>query len=91
MKGAVSAQEDLQGSETELRELLEAVNGEDLGEQTVQFAGGFRKLQFGVRPRFDIYRTEKTKVQDLRDFEKILKKDFPADSSISKLLLNISN
>lgn len=77
-----------------LQDLLGAVTAEDSGEERegkVQFAGGFRKLQFGARPRFDIYRTEKTKVQDLRDFENILKKDFSPDSSISKLLMNITN
>ena len=77
-----------------LQDLLGAVNAEDSGEERegkVQFAGGFRKLQFGARPRFDIYRTEKTKVQDLRDFENILKKDFSPDSSISRLLMNITN
>ena len=81
---------------TKLEDLLSGVNNDrvESGEKSldrIEFAGGFKKLQFGVRPRFDLYRSEKIKVQDLRDYNKLInKKDISPDSPISTLLRNLN-
>ena len=79
-----------------LEDLLSGVNNgkvelEDQSVDKIKFPGGFKKFQFGVRPRFDLYRSEKTKVQDLRDYEQLInKKDLAEESPISTLLYNLN-
>ena len=71
-----------------LEDLLSAVNNdpvevEEKSAEKIEFAGGFQKVQFGVRPRSDLYRSETVKVQDLRDYDKLISmKYITADSPI---------
>ena len=79
---------------TKLENLLHAVDhgqSKDNTGQNIVFAGGFQKLMFGSRPRFDIYRSEKTKVQDLRDFESLIRRNTDANSPLARLFIMNSN
>ena len=75
---------------TKLEDLISGVNNDrvEIEEESIEFAGGFKKFQFGVRPRFDLHRTEKVKVQDLRDYGQLIN-GTGTDSPISTLLLNL--
>ena len=79
-----------------LEDLLSGVNNgkvevEDKSLDKIEFSGGFKKYQFGVRPRFDLHRSEKIKVQDLRDYGQLInRKDIPEESPISNLLFNLN-
>ena len=79
-----------------LEDLLSGVNNgkvelEDKSVDKIEFAGGFKRFQFGVRPRFDLHRSEKIKVQDLRDYGQLINsKDLPEESPIRTLLFNLN-
>ena len=81
---------------TKLEDLLSGVSNDKVEDKEkslrrITYAGGFKKYQFGVRPRFDLYRNETVKVQDLRDYEKLInKKAIPVDSLISTFLFNLN-